>query len=416
MKVALVSRADIQGGAARASYRLHRALQASGHSSRMWVGVKRSSDPTVLGPEGPLARGWSRVRPGLANSLMRLQGARDANLRSPAIFPSGLARSINRSDAEVVNLHWIGEETLSVAETARLRKPVVWTLHDMWPFCGAEHYAPDGADARWRAGYESAAQNSALCGLDLDRWVWKRKKKAWRARRLIAPSRWLAQCARGSALMRDWPVTVVPNVIDTEQFRPSQDSRIREALGLPATKRLLLFSAVGGTADPRKGWDLLVAALQPLASANRDLECLVLGQDAPGRPADFPLPVRWMGEIRDDTLLAGLYSTSAVAVVPSRQDNLPLVATEAQACGCPVAAFAAGGLPDAVEHGATGYLAQPFDAAELAKGIGWILADRERHRQLREQARERAVRLWSAAAVVPRYLEVFAAAAAPAAR
>jgi glycosyltransferase involved in cell wall biosynthesis len=98
-------------------------------------------------------------------------------------------------------------------------------------------------------------------------------------------------------------------------------------------------------------------------------------------------------------------------VVPSRLDNLPQTATEAQACGCPVVAFATGGLPDAVEGRVTGYLARPFDVGDLAQGLQWVLSDRERHESLRRQARERAQRLWSAEAVVPRYAEVFAAAA-----
>lgn len=410
MKVLIVGRSDTHGGAARASYRLHRALNAGGHASRMCVAVKESADRTVAEPDGALASAWSLIRPGLANALMRLQRTPDNAWRSPAMFPSGLGRAINRCDADVVNLHWVGEETMSVEEIGRIAKPVVWTMHDMWPFCGAEHYAPEGAHARWRSGYAPGTRDAAARGLDIDAWVWRRKHNAWRPCQLVAPSRWLADCARASALTRDWPVAVVPNVLDTEVFRPCSDASARDKLGLPPAAPLLLFGAASGTREPRKGWDLLVAALALLATDHPDLVCIVAGENEPASAPKLALPVRWLGHVRDAAELAHLYGTVDVTVVPSRQENLPQMATEAQACGCPVVAFASTGLPDAVEHGVTGYLAEPFVPADLARGIAWVLADRERHLRLRAQARERAARLWSPGVVTRRYLELYAAA------
>jgi len=117
-----------------------------------------------------------------------------------------------------------------------------------------------------------------------------------------------------------------------------------------------------------------------------------------------------MGHLHDDTTLALLYSAADVTVVPSRQDNLPQSGTEAQTCGCPVVAFNVTGLPDVVEHGTTGYLAEVYSSEDLAKGIAWVLEDAERHAQLGAQARERAVLLWSPDVVVPQYLEVYQAA------
>jgi glycosyltransferase involved in cell wall biosynthesis len=170
----------------------------------------------------------------------------------------------------------------------------------------------------------------------------------------------------------------------------------------------VLFVAVGGTRDRRKGWDLLVAALEILAGSHRDLICALVGEKEPVLAPKLPVPVRWIEYVSDDAALARLYSTADITVVPSRLDNLPLVATDAQACGCPVVAFATAGLPDAVEHGVTGYLAEPFVPADLAHGIAWVLADRERHQRLRTQARERAQRLWSPGVITRRYLELYA--------
>jgi glycosyltransferase involved in cell wall biosynthesis len=102
-----------------------------------------------------------------------------------------------------------------------------------------------------------------------------------------------------------------------------------------------------------------------------------------------------------------LYSAFDAVVVPSRQENLPQTATEAQACGTPVVAFNATGMPDAVEHGRTGYLADPYDPAGLAEGMAWVLESAARLAELGTRARERALANWSPDVVGPQYLDVF---------
>lgn len=408
MKVLLINFADGGGGAARAAYRLHEALRAAGVQSRMKVRRKRTRDASVLGPAGALAEAGERVRVAAGAALQRLQRSADAMVRSANLLPSAWAKTIDESDADVVHLHWLGQDTMSIEDIGRLRKPVVWTLHDMWAFCGAEHYAGTGAAARWREGYRAGNRATGHAGLDLDRFVWERKRRAWRRPWLLAaPTRWLGACASASALLSGWPCRVIPNALDTRRFAPADRAASRRALGLPESAPVVLFG--GGSADPIKGYDLLVLALEELARAlGTRPHCAAFG-DAPRRDAAAGrYPVRWLGRIGDDEQLARLYSAADAMVVPSRLDNLPQTATEAQACGCPVVGFAVGGMADAVEHGVTGFLAQPLEPAELARGIAWVLE--QGGRGLRERARERAVRLWSPAAVVPQYLELYAAA------
>ncbi|HEX7387966.1 MAG TPA: glycosyltransferase [Castellaniella sp.] len=297
---------------------------------------------------------------------------------------------------------------MSVAEIGKICQPCVWTLHDMWAFCGSEHYAADDISARWRAPYTTSNRASNESGLDVSRWVWLRKKRAWQyPLQVVAPSQWLANCVRGSELMGGWPVSVVPNVLDTEQFQPWPKALARKLLGLPENKQLVLFGAIGGGTDPRKGWDLLQGALEALAAAHPNLECVVFGQSEPVHPPELGLPIHWLGRLNDDTTIALAYGAADVTVVPSRQENLPQTGTEAQACGCPVVAFNCTGLPDVVVHGETGYLARPYDVADLAHGICWVLEDIARHAALCAAARERAVRLWSPAVVVPQYLSIY---------
>lgn len=409
MKVELLSYSDSSGGAARAAFRMHRVLIASGEECTLRVVEKDSDDWRVI-VSNPVegSRVQSRLKR-LSDRLISYQKTENLTLHSAAaFFTSGLDAVLNRSDSAVVNLHWVCGNMLSVEEIGRIQKPVVWTMHDMWPFCGAEHYAPDTSFARFEAGYNRLNRPSGDSGLDIDRWVWKRKLKAWRKpMHIISPSRWLAECAKRSVLMRDWPISVVPNPIDILVYKPYPKVFSRKVLNLPEYKRLIAFGAMDGGRDPRKGFDMLLEALQLLSAINKDIACVVFGQSEPKEAPEIGVPIYWAGHLHDDASLALLYSSVDVMVVPSRQENLPQTGTEAQACGCPVVGFDCTGMPDVVEHRITGYLAEAFSVDDLSAGIGWVLEDEDRHLSLSEAARERAVSLWAPEIVVPQYIGIY---------
>lgn len=374
----------------------------------MRVAIKRSDDYTITGPTSRLQKALALSRPGLGQLLMGLQRSARPDLHSLALLPSGLVAELNAADADILHLHWICGEFLSIEDIGRLTKPLVWTMHDMWPFAGAEHYSDDKPLARWRTGYQAGSQPTGQRGLDLDRWVWRRKHKAWqRPIHLVAPSEWLAGCARESALMRAWSINTIPHALDVQSFQPYARSLARHVLNLPHESRLVLFGALGGGRDQRKGWDLLQPALAQLARQIPGLTGIIFGQSQPAEPPDLGLPLHWMGHLHDDATLALLYNACDVMVVPSRQEAFGQTAAEAQACGCPVVTFRASGLPSVVEHQVTGYLATPFEADDLAAGIAWVLAEPTRYARLASQARERAVRLWSPDVVVAQYTAIY---------
>lgn len=407
-RIDIISNADNVGGASRAAYRLYRTLLSADIKARMKVCEKKTDDWKVSGPASVLEKATHMARSRFGGYLMRMQKTPNINPHSANVLPSNVAEGINNSDADVVNLHWIGGETMSIEDVGRIRKPVVWTFHDMWAFCGAEHVTGDGPDARWRTGYFPDNRPPCSSGLDLDRYTWNRKRRAWtNPIHVVTPSRWLADCARQSALMKDWPVSVVPNVLDVNVFKPLDRLYSRHVLNLPVDKKIILFGAMGGSKSLNKGYDLLLEALKCLSMSQDEILCVVFGQSEPEHASGIPFPIKWMGHIGDDPTLALLYSAADVMIIPSRQENLPQSGTEAHACGCPVVAFNCTGLPEVVDHCVTGYLAKPYRPDDLAHGIAWVLEDKERHARLSAAAREKAENSWSSRVVIPEYLNVF---------
>ncbi|MRR49782.1 MAG: glycosyltransferase [Rhodocyclaceae bacterium] len=396
MKILHLSFSDGPGGAGRAAYRLHKALGAVGVDSRMRVRLKTRDDDTVSGPAGGWERLSSWLRPQAGHALRRASSLPANPWRSYNLLPSGWLNAINRSDADVVHLHWVGDECLSIEDLGRIEKPLVWTFHDMWPFCGAEHVADPGPAAPWRSGYAT--------GPRLDAWTWRRKRRAWsRPLHIVTPSRWLGDCAAASPLFQGRRISVVPNPLPTLEFAPIDRKAARHALGLAEDTQVLLFAAHGVGVDPNKGWGLLVEALRQLAG-RKDLVLAVAGEEAPPPGIDVGVALHWLGRLADEAAMARAYSAADVTVVASRLENFPQAATEALACGCPVAGFATTGVAETV--GDARWLAAPFDAEDLGRVIGDLLnaPDAEMRRRA---ARERATALWSPEAVLPRFVEVY---------
>lgn len=404
MKILHLNRSDSTGGAAIAAHRLHEALRKSGLDSRMRVDVKTTDDWTVDSPETKLSRLFALTRPTIASVFTKPLRTKNPITHSPAILPSNLPNIINKSDVDIVHLHWINGEMLSVADVSKIEKPIVWTLHDMWGFCGAEHLAWDD---RWRTGYNRINRPTHESGFDLNLWTWKRKEKHWKTpMNVVTPSNWLGNCVNDSKLMQKWPRHVIPNCIDTQQWKPINQEYSRNLLGLPQDVPLVLFGAIGGASAYHKGFDLLRQALHSLPSEGTRLELVIYGQSAPKLPPDLKFKTHYLGHLHDEASLKAAYCAADVLVIPSRQENLPNTAIEAQACGVLVCAFNIGGLPDIVTHKQTGYLAAAFDHTDLAKGIIWAM-ESCKISKYRISARKDAERKFSENIVCDKYIQLY---------
>ena len=409
MKILHATKFDIKGGASRAAYRIHRSLLKADIFSRMTAGLKDSDDWTV--DAKPRTYGELRHILGKTLSLMvrGLYKSENSLVCSYNMLPSRLDRRINTSIFDIVNLHWVGSDFMSVEAIGRIKKPVVWTIHDMWAFCGAENYTMDDHSARFRHGYWNRNRPSDESGIDVNRWVWNRKRKSWqKPMTVVAPSQWLANCARESQLMRDWRIEVIPYPIDLNAWRGLSKEQARELLGLPKNAKIVLFGAVGGEKDKRKGFDLLLKSIHLLKEKTAaPIMLCVAGQSEPLYPPDLAFPVKWLGYLHDDISLNIAYSASDAVVIPSRQDNLPNVGIEALASGTPVAAFETGGLPDIVTHQKTGWLAKAFDPEHLAIGVAWMIENEARHEALCSAARKYAEDTFSESNIAKKYIDLY---------
>lgn len=411
MKTLSLSTFDNQGGAARATYRLHQGLEQIGVESWILCQSKFSQDTKVVG--GRTSSGIEQIKTGFRLTLDQLPlkpyRQKSKQLFSPHWLSSKPHQQIAQLNPDIINLHWISAGYLQIETLARFSQPLVWTLHDMWSFTGGCHYN------------QSCNKFTATCGTcpllgsskegDLSRHIWQRKQKSWRNLDLtiVTPSQWLGDSAKASSLFGDRRVEVIPYGLDTEIYRPIEQSTARKLLQLPQDKQLVLFLSLNATSDQRKGFHLLQPALQHLSrSTGQDqLELMVVGASAPENPPELGFKAHYLGVLGDDLTLALAYSAADVFVAPSLQDNLPNTVLEAIACGTPCVAFDIGGMPDMIDHQQNGYLAKPFVIEDLTAGIRWVLADSTRLKTLGHSARAKAEQEFALKIQARRYQQLY---------
>jgi glycosyltransferase involved in cell wall biosynthesis len=377
----------------------------------MLVQFKSSDDGHVLldHPNTRAARAGAHIRAVAERLPLLVYHQHDRAEFSPHWMPDNVPARLRHDPADILHLHWVSTGYLSVESIGRLERPVVWTLHDMWPFTGGCHYSGECTAYRHNCG--SCPELDSSSTWDLSRWVWQRKSTHWQKLDLtvVCPTRWMAERARASSLFADRPVRVIPLGIDTTVYRPIDAVTARHVLGLPLDKKLVLFGALGGAENERKGRDLLEAALSQVASTAiaRDLQLVVFGSSSGTGETPLRAMTRHLGHLHDDVALALAYSAADVMIVPSREDNFPLTALEALACGTPVVGFDTTGLVDMVDHLRTGYLAHSFDVRDLLNGILWVLEDDARRRHLGRVARTKVEADFSIARVAEAYTKLY---------
>lgn len=415
MRVALINTSDIKGGAARAAYRLHKGLRAIDVASTYYVRDQMCADPTIQrfvpdpAPDAMRHRTLAKAARDAAYATYAETRSPDIELFSQATIDGDENFYVQMPRADVINLHWVAgflDHTLFTPKY--LRKPVVWTLHDMNPFTGGCHY--DQACGKFRSICSACPLLGSNNAHDLAYDGFQLKAAAFQAwpphlLHVVTPSRWLAEEARASTLLSRFETSVIPNGIEPDIFRPMDKSAARAALNLPQDMDIVLFVS-NHIRLARKGFLDLVQALSLLPDMHR---VLLLGVgDSHLRAVQAPFKIVQAEHVYNDTTMARLYAAADVMAIPSHQDNLPNTVLESLSCGTPVVGFNTGGIPDLVREGETGFLARTGNVSELTLAFMSAFSDRERLAACGCRARELVVRQFTPKHQATAYRSLFA--------
>ncbi|MBL0744030.1 glycosyltransferase [Chryseolinea lacunae] len=381
LKVLHVNTLD-QGGAANACIRLHKSLLDLHVDSKLLVRKKTKNIPQsfLFRPSSRWDKAMLRARKVLHELKLVDDPTRNRQERAQQQFKKKLppgseyfsfpesAADITSSavyrESDIIHLHWVAD-FLDYPSFFRLnKKPVIWTLHDMGPFQGGIHYEEKFQGMTDAGGQkENEMLGSLRQTLEHNLAIKIKALSDVKDLHIVAPSRWLTECSKGSALFKRFPHSTIPYGLDTTIFAPRDKRYSRELLGMPVDKTCLLFVA-DNLQNHRKGFAFLQRALTEL-NAN-DVELCAIGL----KKGDIPNSnVRFLGRIEDERMMSVAYSAADAFIIPSVEDNLPNTVLESLLCGTPVIGFPVGGVVDMVEHGHNGLLCDRITADALKDTI-----------------------------------------------
>jgi len=405
MKILHIVAGELSGGAARGAYWLHQGLLEQCVDSRVLTTSKKTyGDATVT----TLASN----KKGKLSVFLRRQA--DANFqalyrnRQKVIFSTGLVgcdftRTKEYQKADIIHLHWICGGMVNMRHLAKIDKPIVWTMRDMWPMTGGCHYSMDCE--QYKTGCGKCVQLGSKHGFDLSRWMLKRKRNYLPGHtKLVGISHWLSDCTRQSALYQGFDVRTIHNNINTSDFFPVDKGLARHMLGIDSDRPVVLAGA-HSLQSFYKGFDVYLQAIKQLES---DVLFVFFGSLDKQIVDSLNCEYVNMGFLHDTVSLRLAYSAADVFVAPSKMDAFGKTLAEAMACGTPVVCFNETGPKDIVGHQVTGYKAKPFEASDLRKGIEWVLfRDAADQAKLRQNARARAVRIFDTRVIAKQYIDLY---------
>ena len=282
-------------------------------------------------------------------------------------------------NADIIYLHWVHAGFLNISnieQLAKLGKPIIFFMHDMWYITGGCHHS--FTCEKYKTACNTCQMFPENTVIDWAAREFNKKLKLYSKfdnLYFVCPSKWLFDCAKQSFLTKDKTISYIPNIIDDKVFKPIDKKLARNILNIDEGDYIVAFGAAS-IDSPYKGWGYLQKALEILqkSQSKRKISVLVFGSGYNKKIADaISFKARFLGFLGDEFLMPIVYNAADVFIAPSLAESFGYVILESLCCGTPVVAFNVGGIPDLIVHKENGYLAKYKDADDLAKGIEFCI-------------------------------------------
>jgi len=411
------------GGAAAAAKRIHFQLFNRNIGSRFYYHISdrdRPKDPSfqqiefhsasnnsLLGIIGQKAEKRRKRKVYRQYDKHLKDRDKSAEVFAMAHLPEPTRLNWQQVNSDIIHLHWISylADYPTFFGAIPDHVPIVWTLHDMNPFTGGCHYSNGCQQFNSGCGDCPQVVDADPRDVSYDSFRIKRRALASKKIHVVTPSQWLCDLAKQSSI---WPAQTTFSVIklgfELQKFRPLDQRLARLELGLSTDAVLIGFGAED-IRNQRKGFHHLIQSL-PRIKTNSEIECLVFGSGEIPEVKGLP-KMNSMGYVDSEEKQALIYSAADMVIVPSREDNQPQIGLEAMACGTPVIGFNAGGIPEYVRDGVTGWLAELGNEDELANRISQLVDEVDTRKNMSARARTMMQEEFDIVAQADKYISLY---------
>jgi len=405
MKIVHINFSDTKGGASIAVKRIHNLLLKNNIDSKIVVSEKTEDNSNVFSINKTSEIIKNTIKSSISRQLKRVFKTENKNTHSLNIISSKNLELVNSLKPDYVNLHWIGNETISMSDINKINSKIVWTLHDMWPFCGAEHYT---YDLRYTQGYTKDNRPAYEKGFDVNKFVWKKKLRYFKkVEKIICTSKWMYNCVKNSYLFKDKQILEIPLTLNSEIWKPFEKEYARNFFNIKLESTVVLYGADNYLKNRRKGFSLFKKAISAFKkNYQQEITVILFGTNELNQKeiqSDFKdIKVLNLGKIGDEHLLRLVYSCSDLMVIPSLLEAFGLTALESIYCGIPCVVFENTGLTSIIDHKQNGYVAKYESIEDLTTGIDWCLKNLKNKNNL---IHEKAITNFNSHAILQKYIE-----------
>ena len=406
MKITIINRSDLNGGAAIVSYRLMNALRKAGEDAKMLVIEQLGTNNNVISYAQKFTDKYHLLAERLQIFLQNGYSRENLFKVDTADWGRDISNHPMVKNADVIMLNWINQGALSLDCIEKLcdtGKPIIWTMHDMWECTGICHHAYECTRYKQECGMcqylNSRNQN------DLSHRSWMKKKNLFSAPNLhfVAVSNWLANKCKESRLLSNKTIHVIPNTNEIDSF--SYQRLANANLAVPEGHKILVMGAAR-LDDPIKGFPILLSSLKWIKahkpSVAQKIHLVLFGdiRDA-SLLQEIDIPYTYLGRI-NSAKVKELFAHSDIVISSSLYETLPGTLIEGMAAGCTPVTFGNGGQSDIVDHLRTGYIAMYKSHEDLAYGIEWAINANLDRKFLHNEMETR----FSPSSVVEKYLSL----------
>lgn len=398
---------ELSGGAAKGAYCLHIGLLREGVDSQMLTTSKKTDGTASIKSisKTEIEKIMTVLRSKLDCLPMRLYSKKEKTLFSSGFLGYDFTDTDEYKRADIIHLHWVNSGLVNVKHLRKIKKPIVWTMRDMWPMTGGCHYSMNCE--KYVEGCNSCPQLGSTSRYDLSSYIASRKKKYIpKSAKIVGISKWISDQARKSDVFSGFDIRTISNNIDTKEFFRIDSNVAKSILGLSTNKKILLLGSQS-VSDFYKGFSKALDTLNYL-DADEYFVCF-FGEVSHEIEKKITFEYKSLGFIHDIITLRLVYSVADVFIAPSIMEAFGKTIAEAMACGVPVVCFDATGPKDIVDHKENGYKATPFDVKDLAYGIEWV-AKHSDWIGLSCNARNKSVSCFDNSVISKKYIELYKAA------
>lgn len=410
-KILVIGTADKLGGAARVGWNIAMGARKRGYGVKFIVGFKSSQDKDVYQLRSNSFLRWLNKITG--KNILGLSKHFKAYLLANDIDFGASDEILNHpyyKEADLVHCHNLHGHFFKLETLAKIaiEKPTVWTLHDGWALTAHCTHCFDCKNYNNGRHFTPGLKRYQAMFWNNSEYLWNKKKEIYKKARnltIVTPSKWLADRVKTS-ILKDKPLEVINNGIDTDIFKPREKSKVRKELGLPLDKTIIAYVAQWGTLDPRKGGQYFLDTTKEFHQDDNILFLCIGG--IVGNKPERKGNIVYVPFLKDKELLSKYYSSADILLFVSLAENFPLVTLEAMATGLPIVAFDTGGVKEQITHQVNGYICKYRDSEDLVCGIRYLLSlSNKQTESISERNRAKAVKKYSLFAMTSAYIQLY---------